>query len=57
MPTIALAKFRPSVLDENIAFVRSIESRQWPIRTVETGGANAAHIYHSLEVAELRRPR
>ena len=39
---------------ENIAFVRSLESRQLPIRTVEIGGADAARIYHSAELAELR---
>ncbi len=42
---------------ENIEFVRSLESRQLPIRTVEIGGADAARIYHSEEVAELRRGR
>ena len=42
---------------ENIAFVRSLESRQLPIRTVEIGGADAARIYHSEEVAEVRRGR
>jgi predicted membrane-bound mannosyltransferase len=42
---------------ENIGIVRTIESRQLPIRTVEIGGAEAARIYHSAEVAQLRRIR
>ena len=40
---------------ENIAFVRSIESHQLPVRTLEIGGADAARIYHIEELAELRR--
>jgi len=42
---------------ENIGIVRSIESRQLPIRTVEIGGADAARIYYSAKVAHLRRIR
>jgi Dolichyl-phosphate-mannose-protein mannosyltransferase len=39
---------------ENAAFVRSLQSRQLPIRRVEIGGADAARIYRNQEVAELR---
>jgi len=42
---------------ENIGIVQTIESRQLPIRTVEIGGAEAARIYQSTEVAQLRRAR
>jgi hypothetical protein len=42
---------------ENVAFVRRLESSQVPIRTVEIGGADAARIYHTVEVAELSRNR
>jgi len=42
---------------ENVAFVRSVEARELPVRTVEIGGADAARIYHSEEIAELRRGR
>ena len=38
---------------ENASFVRSIESRQLPIQTVEIGGADAARVYRNTELAEL----
>ena len=39
---------------ENIDFIDSIESHQAPIHTVRIGGADAADIYHSEQVAVLR---
>lgn len=42
---------------ENLAFVQRIQSSERPIQTVKIGGADAARIYYTEEVAELRSGR
>jgi len=42
---------------ENIAFIQDLESQDQPIHTINLEGACAAKVYHSQELAQLRRPQ